>query len=100
MLFIPAGVFFFEQGCIIAEEVVCYGCFLSTDLASEKVWLNPALFIVFVEEDVELEPTIPAQPPPALTHSAHCLFSCSPEHLIPGGLWTSMYMSKAFEILS
>lgn len=39
---------------------MCYGWFLDSELASEKMWLNQALFIVFVEEDVELEPTIPA----------------------------------------
>lgn len=70
-LFILGGVFFFEQCSIIAEEVVCYGWFLDTELASEKVWLNRALFIVFVEEDVKLEPTIPTLTPSALTHSVH-----------------------------
>lgn len=63
---------------------MCYGWFLDSEFASEKVWLNQALFIVFVEEDVELEPTIPTGPPPALTHSAQCLFSCSPKHLYSG----------------
>jgi len=61
-------VFFFEQCSIIAEKVVCYGWFLDTELASE-VWLNQGLFIVFVEEDVKLEPTIPTLTPSALTHS-------------------------------
>ncbi len=60
---------------------MCYGWFLDSALASEKVWLNQALFIVFVEEDVELEPTI---------HSAQCLFSCSPKHLYSGGLWVGV----------
>ncbi len=39
-LFILSGVFCFERCSIIAEEVVCYGWFLDSALASEKVCLK------------------------------------------------------------
>lgn len=73
--------------------------FLDSELASEKVWLNQALFIVFVEEDVELEPTIPTRPPPAVTHSAQCLFSCSPKHLYSGGVTSRLLCACVHQIV-